>query len=119
MSKVLKLKSIIELDENHVPENYYGQQKMEVLRMKKQKQYYYLIWDANAKETLRILDLWTKDMPVDEMKIFFHQTLVAMTDTFGRATGDEKMAATMQDFCDYFRKLELKIKHPLIDCLKS
>jgi hypothetical protein len=32
-----------------------------------------------------------------------------MTDTFGRATGDEKMAATMQDFCDYFaEKLELK-----------
>ena len=48
-------------------------------------------------------------MPVDEMKIFFHQTLVAMTDTFQRATGDEKMAATMTDFCDYFaEKLELK-----------
>jgi gliding motility-associated protein GldC len=47
-------------------------------------------------------------MPVDEMKQFFHQTLVAMTDTFQRATGDEKMAATMKDFCDYFaEKLEL------------
>jgi hypothetical protein len=45
----------------------------------------------------------------DEMKIFFHQTLVAMTDTFKRATGDEKMADTMKDFCDYFaEKLELK-----------
>jgi gliding motility-associated protein GldC len=66
------------------------------------------IWDAKAKETLRI-DLWTKDMPVDEMKIFFHQTLVAMTDTFQRATGDEKMAGAMTDFCDYFaEKLELK-----------
>jgi hypothetical protein len=28
------------------------------------------------------IDLWTKEMPVDEMKIFFHQTLVAMSDTF-------------------------------------
>jgi hypothetical protein len=27
------------------------------------------------------IDLWTKEMPVDEMKIFFHQTLVAMSDT--------------------------------------
>jgi hypothetical protein len=27
------------------------------------------------------IDLWTKEMPVDEMKIFFHQTL-AMSDTF-------------------------------------
>jgi gliding motility-associated protein GldC len=34
------------------------------------------------------IDLWTKEMPVDEMKIFFHQTLVAMSDTFHRATGD-------------------------------
>jgi hypothetical protein len=30
------------------------------------------------------IDLWTKEMPVDEMKIFFHQTLVAMSDTFHR-----------------------------------
>ena len=63
---------------------------------------------SKAKETLRI-DLWTKDMPVDEMKQFFHQTLVAMADTFQRATADEKMADTMRDFCDYFaEKMELK-----------
>jgi gliding motility-associated protein GldC len=28
------------------------------------------IWDSKVKESMRI-DLWTKDMPVDEMKIFF------------------------------------------------
>ena len=66
------------------------------------------VWDSNAQESLRI-DLWTKDMPVDEMKVFFHQTLVAMSNTFNRATQDEKMTATMKDFCDYFaEKLELK-----------
>ena len=47
-------------------------------------------------------------MPLDEMKDFFHQTLSAMADTFERATSDEKMSATMRDFCDYFaEKLEL------------
>jgi hypothetical protein len=47
-------------------------------------------------------------MPVDEMKIFFHQTLVAMSDTFHRATGDEKID-TMKDFLRVFcRKIELK-----------
>jgi gliding motility-associated protein GldC len=66
------------------------------------------VWDSKSKESMRI-DLWTKEMPVDEMKIFFHQTLVAMSDTFHRATGDEKMAETMKDFCEYFaEKLELK-----------
>ena len=48
-------------------------------------------------------------MPVDEMKMFFHQTLVTMSDTFLRSTQDEKMSATMRDFCDYFaEKLEIK-----------
>jgi gliding motility-associated protein GldC len=41
------------------------------------------VWDSKSKESMRI-DLWTKEMPVDEMKIFFHQTLVAMSDTFHR-----------------------------------
>ena len=32
-----------------------------------------------------------------------------MSDTFERATNDEKMTATMRDFCDYFaEKLEIK-----------
>ena len=65
------------------------------------------VWDHYHKGLLGI-NLWTKDMPVDEMKIFFHQTLVAMADTFKRATDDEKMSDTMKDFCDYFaEKLEL------------
>ena len=65
------------------------------------------VWDHNAQESLRI-DLWTKDMPVDQMKVFFHQTLVSMSDTYYRATQDEKMSETMKDFCAYFaEKLNL------------
>ncbi|VAW25568.1 GldC, partial [hydrothermal vent metagenome] len=41
----------------------------------------------------------------------FYQTLVSMANTFERATNDEKMSATMRDFCDFFaEKLELKKK---------
>ena len=66
------------------------------------------VWDSKSQETLRIV-IWTKDMPVGEMKTIFHQTLVSMSDTFNRATQDEKMTATMKDFCDYFaEKLNLK-----------
>jgi gliding motility-associated protein GldC len=68
------------------------------------------VWDSKAKESLRI-DLWTKEMPVDEMKIFFHQTLLTMADTYERATEDVTMAETMRDFCEYFaEKLNLKKK---------
>jgi gliding motility-associated protein GldC len=102
-----EIKFNIELDENRVPEKLTWSAQDGGVQAEEAKAIMLSIWDSRAKETMRI-DLWTKDMPVDEMKIFFHQTLVAMSDTFKRATDDEKMADTMKDFCDYFaEKLEL------------
>jgi gliding motility-associated protein GldC len=91
----------VTLDENHVPESLEWTAQDGGIEREAAKAILLSVWDHKAQETLRI-DLWTKDMPVDEMKKFFHQTLVSMTDTFLRATGDEKMADTMKDFCDYF-----------------
>jgi gliding motility-associated protein GldC len=110
MSNTIKseIKFLVELDENRVPENIFWTAQDGGVQLEEAKAMLLSVWDSKTKETLRI-DLWTKEMPVDEMKIFFHQTLVAMADTFERATQDEKMTATMKDFCDYFaEKLELK-----------
>lgn len=110
MSKNLQseIKFNVQLDENRVPENLTWTAQDGGINQAETKAILLSIWDNKAKETLRI-DLWTKDMPVDEMKQFFHQTLVAMADTYQRATDDEKMAHTMRDFCDYFaEKLDLK-----------
>lgn len=102
-----EIKFIVELDENRVPEKLFWTAEDGGIAMEESKAIMLSVWDSKAQETMRI-DLWTKDMPVDEMKKFYHQTLVAMADTFERATDDEKMAATMRDFCDYFaEKLEL------------
>ncbi|HKL15972.1 MAG TPA: gliding motility protein GldC [Balneolaceae bacterium] len=66
------------------------------------------LWDHNRKDTLR-LDLWTRDMTVDEMKIFFHQTLVTMADTLENSTNDDRISGDMRDFCDYFAdKMNIK-----------
>jgi gliding motility-associated protein GldC len=98
----------VELDENRVPEKLKWSAEDGGVNNEEAKAIMLSVWDSAAQETLKI-DLWTKDMPVDEMKKFFHQTLVTMSDTFLRATQDEKMTATMKDFCDYFaEKLELK-----------
>jgi len=103
-----EIKIDVLLDENKVPEKLQWTAADGGIKKEDAKAVFLSVWDHNAKESLRI-DLWTKDMPLDEMKIFFHQTLSAMSDTFERATNDEKMAATMRDFCDYFaEKLELK-----------
>ncbi len=98
----------VELDENKIPEKLYWTAKDGGVENEEAKAMLLSVWDSKNKETLRI-DLWTKEMPIDEMRIFFHQTLVAMSDTYYRATNDEKMTETMKDFCDYFaEKLELK-----------
>jgi gliding motility-associated protein GldC len=98
----------VELDENRVPEKLFWTAQDGGITNEEAKAMLLSVWDSKSQETLRI-DLWTKVMPVDEMKQFFHQTLVAMSDTFHKATQDEKMTATMKDFCDYFaEKLELK-----------
>jgi gliding motility-associated protein GldC len=98
----------VELDDNRIPEKLSWTAEDGGIDNEEAKAMLLSVWDSKAQETLRI-DLWTKDMPVDEMKLFFHQTLVALSDTFQRATQDEKMTATMKDFCDYFAdKLELK-----------
>ena len=102
------IKITVGLDENNVPEKLLWTAQDGGVEQEEAKAMLLSVWDSKAKETLRI-DLWTKDMPVDEMKQFFHQTLVAMADTFQRATADEKMSDTMRDFCDYFaEKMDLK-----------
>jgi gliding motility-associated protein GldC len=102
-----EIKFFVELDENKVPEKLSWTAQDGGVQAEEAKAIMLSIWDSKTQESLRI-DLWTKDMPVDEMKLFFHQTLVAMSDTFKRATDDEKMSDTMKDFCDYFaEKLEL------------
>ncbi len=53
------------------------------------------LWDSKENNTLRI-DLWTKDMMVDEMKKFYHQNVMTLTDTYVRATGDDATAAKVK-----------------------
>lgn len=102
-----EIKFTVELDDNKVPEKLIWTAQDGGINAQEAKAIMLSVWDSKTQETLRI-DLWTKEMPVDEMKKFFHQTLVAMSDTFQRATNDEKMADTMKDFCDYFaEKMEL------------
>jgi len=110
MSKknISKIELTVELDDNKIPESLSWTAADGGITNEEAKAMLLSVWDNKAKEALRV-DLWTKDMPVDEMKMFFHQTLVAMSDSFYLATQDEKMTATMKDFCDYFaEKLELK-----------
>lgn len=103
-----KIEFKVGLDENKVPEQMTWSAEDGGVNNEETKALMISVWDSASKDTLR-MDLWTKDMPMDDMKQFYHQTLLSMADSFERATNDAKMSATMRDFCDYFaEKLELK-----------
>ena len=98
--KTSEIKFAIALDENKVPLTI-DWEASDTKEKSSCKSAMITLWDSKENNTLRI-DLWTKEMLMDEMKIFFHQTLLSMADTFKRATGEEKMAEDMKDFCAYF-----------------
>tara|TARA_B100001996_G_C18492266_1_gene528100 strand:+ start:213 stop:551 length:339 start_codon:yes stop_codon:yes gene_type:complete len=101
----MKKKNSIEinvfLDKNKIPEKIVWRASDGGIIKQEAKALLMSIWDDEKMETLKI-DLWTKDMPLDHMKVFFYQTFKAMSQTFYRATKDEKMTSAMSDFCDYF-----------------
>ncbi len=102
-----EIKIKVGLDENRVPENLYWSADDGKIENKESKALLLSVWDSENKDTYKI-NLWTKEMPINEMKQFFHQTLLSMADSFETATSDEKMSATMRDFCDYFaEKMEI------------
>ncbi len=85
----------ITVDDNNLPQTIEweaqdsGEQKSEC------KSLMVALWDSKENNTLRI-DLWTRDMMVDEMKKFYHQNVMTLTDTYVRATGDEATAAKVK-----------------------
>ncbi|MDG5767031.1 gliding motility protein GldC [Balneolales bacterium ANBcel1] len=96
-----KIQINVELDENHVPERISWDADDLEKRGEEVRAMLLSLWDHNNKDTLR-LDLWTKNMSRDEMKIFFYETLKTLADTLQRSVDDEKIAGDMRDFCAYF-----------------
>lgn len=98
MSKTSDINFNISLDENHVPEKIeWNATDTGEEEKKEAKALMMSLWDAKENNTLRI-DLWTKDMMVDEMKHFFYQSIMTMSDTYERATNDKDIAQEIREF---------------------
>ena len=103
MSHTSEIKFTVALDENKIPEKLSWDAQDGGINNEETKAVLISVWDAKKKETLK-MDLWTKDMPLEEMKHFFHQTLLSMSDTFYRATNDEKNDSDHAGFLRLFRR---------------
>lgn len=91
----------ITLDENHIPEKIVWAAPDGGIVGAESNAVLLSVWDDKTKEALRI-DLWTKEMPVDEMKHFFHQVLLSLGNSYQKATDEEEVADEIRRFAEYF-----------------
>lgn len=61
------------------------------------------IWDMVQNQTLKI-DLWTKDMTTDEMHSHFFQTLLSMSESYAKATGNPFAIEEVKKFAQQLAK---------------
>lgn len=98
MSSKKEIKFTVSLDENHIPEKIEwtateggGVENEEIKAMM------ISVWDPKEKVAKRV-DLWTKEMYVDEMKYYHFQTFMTLADTLERSTGETEVAKKMRAF---------------------
>jgi len=97
----------VTLDENNIPEKLQWEASDGAQNLSEVKAAFLSFWDLQKKETHRI-NLWTKDMEANEMKHFFYQTMLSMSETLETAIGEDKMAGDLRDFCHHFSEKLLK-----------
>ena len=61
------------------------------------------MWNAKEHAAMR-MDLWTKDMSVEEMRSFMVQTIMTLADTYERATSDKDHANALRGFTEELAK---------------
>lgn len=99
----------VQLDENRVPQTIsWKASDTSIENVQKAKAMMLSFWDGAEKAALRI-DLWTKDMMVDEMADFFYQSIMTMADTYDRATQHKEVVDDMKKFAnDFYLKFREK-----------
>jgi gliding motility-associated protein GldC len=93
-----EIKFNITLDENSHPDKIeWMATDSGVEGVKEAKAFMLSIWDAKDPGTLRI-DLWNKEMMVEEMQRFVYDTINSLATTYANATNDEIIAKEIRDF---------------------
>ncbi len=110
MTKKSEINITVELNENNLPTKMHWSSS-ENNESGDCKSFFLALWDGKDQTSLH-LNLWTKEMNVDEMRQFVHQMLLNQSDTLKRATGDEQLAASIYDFSHEYAKKSGILKEP-------
>ena len=102
MSRTAEIKLTVELDDDNLPTDIRWQatEASQPGPMPCQSMLLSL-WDSESKTTAAI-DLWTKDMTIEDMNLYFYQVIHKMAESYSRATNNSDIAQLMHDFGDGF-----------------
>lgn len=100
MSKKSTIDIEVELDVNHVPHKIRWTAS-DLEADKKAKAMMLSMWDEQELNTLS-MNLWTKEMTVEEMSKFYFQAYLSMAENFEKSTSEDQMALAMREFAEFF-----------------
>lgn len=108
MNKVSQINIKVELDPNRIPQKIFWQAEDAGFNgFKDAKSVLLSLWDKNEFSTLG-MDLWTKEMTIEEMNIHFHQIFVRMAESYSRATHNPEIEFMIKKFAaDFAHKLNI------------
>ena len=99
----------ISLNENNIPEQIFWKATDTKNNQADAQAFFVSFWDSDTKNSFNI-DLWTKDMTMEEMKFFIFQNFLKMSNILERSTGDENLVRKTKEFAERFGKMADIIK---------
>lgn len=108
MNKVSQVKFLVELDSNKIPHKILWQaDDAGFSGYKESKSMFLSLWDKQELTTLG-MDLWTREMTIEEMNVHYHQIFVRMAESYARATHNKEIEFMIKKFAaDFAHKLNL------------
>jgi gliding motility-associated protein GldC len=95
-----EIKFTVDLDNQNVPDKIFWEATDSPTGKKEETKAIALsLWDGEQRSTLKI-DLWAKDMPVQEMKLFYIESIGGMAESLRTSTGDELMYQKLNAVCE-------------------
>lgn len=102
MKKKSRIHFEVELDDQNIPDKiYWDATDKEDDGINRTNSIIIAVWDHIQNNTLRI-DLWTKEMSMDDQKRFYIDCIGGLAQSILTATGDEYMASEMNAMCNKF-----------------
>ena len=92
-----KITIVVSTDENHVPTDMVWSAEGGDIKNRHAKALAIGMWDKEDRSTMN-MELWTKDMSVDEMKMFVCDNMMTLANTLEAATSDKGHAEAMRGF---------------------